>query len=133
APGLFTSDASGRGVPAAAVLRVRADGTQSYEPVAMFDANQSRFVPVPLDLGATDQLYLIAFGSGFRNRSELAAVTCTIGGVSAEVAFAGQQGQLAGLDQANILIPRALAGRGNVELVLRVNGRASNAVTLNIL
>lgn len=133
APGLFTSDASGRGVPAAAVLRVKADGTQSYEPVAMFDPSLNRFVAVPLDVSSpTDQLFLIAFGSGFRHRSELSAVACTIGGVNAEVAFAGQQGQLAGLDQANILIPRSLAGRGAVELVLRVDGKASNSVTLNI-
>lgn len=133
APGLFTADASGRGVPAAVALRVQSDGTQSYEPVAQFDPAQNRVVAVPLDFGApTDQLYLIAFGSGFRNRSALSAVTCEIGGVNAPVSFVGPQGQLAGLDQANIQIPRNLAGRGAVELILRVDGRASNAVTLNI-
>ena len=87
---------------------------------------------VPLDLGpATDQLYLIAYGTGWRNRSSLAAVNCTLGGTNADVIFAGAQGSLAGLDQANILIPRSLAGRGSVDVVLRVDNKTANTVTIN--
>jgi len=36
APSLFTADASGQGVAAIALL-VKADGSQSYEPIAQFD------------------------------------------------------------------------------------------------
>lgn len=59
-------------------------------------------------------------------------MSCTLGGVAAEVGFAGAQGDFAGLDQLNLKIPRALAGRGKVELVFIVDGRRANAVTLNI-
>ncbi len=117
----------------ATVLRVKADGSQIYESIAQFNAVTSRFELLPIDLGAeTDQLFLIAFGTGFRNRSALAAATATIGGANAEVAFAGAQGNLVGVDQANIRIPRSLAGRGNVDVVLRVDGKTANTVTLNV-
>src|SRR5262249_32575550 len=102
APGLFTANASGQGVPAAIVQRVKADGTQTFEPVAQFDSSQNLFVPMPIDLGAvTDQLFLVGFGTGFRNRSALSAVTATIGGTNAQTLFAGAQGNFAGLDQTN--------------------------------
>ncbi|MDX2042826.1 MAG: cytochrome c peroxidase [Acidobacteriota bacterium] len=133
APGVFTVDANGRGLPAATVLRVKADGSQSYEPVARFDAATNRHEAVPIDLGAaTDQLYLIPFGTGFRNRSSLATVSCTIGGANAEVIYAGTQPQFVGVDQLNILIPRSVAGRGNVEVQLRADGKTANTVTINI-
>ncbi len=132
-PGLFTANSTGQGVPAAVALRIKANGEQTYEPVAQLDQATNRFVAVPLDLGAaTDQLYLIPFGTGFRNRSALSAVSCTIGGTNAEVIYAGAQGQLVGVDQANILIPRSVAGRGNVDLVFRVDGKTANTVSINI-
>ncbi|MFN0112089.1 MAG: cytochrome c peroxidase [Blastocatellia bacterium] len=133
APGLFTADASGRGLPAAVLLRIKADGSQIYESVAQFNSVTGRYEALPIDLGdATDQLFLVAFGSGFRNRSALSAVTATIGGANAEVIFAEAQGTLVGVDQANIRIPRSLAGQGNVPVVLQVDGKAANTVTINI-
>lgn len=133
APGLFTADSNGQGVAAALVLRVRGDGTQTYEAIAQFDQAQNRFVALPIDLGpSTDRLFLIGFGTGFRYRSSLSGVTATIGGTTAEVLFAGPQGTYEGLDQANIAIPRSLAGRGNADLVLRVDGKTANTVSLNI-
>lgn len=37
APGVFTANASGRGVAAAVVQRVRADGSQAFEMLARYD------------------------------------------------------------------------------------------------
>jgi hypothetical protein len=51
APGLFSANANAQGVPAGVALRVRANGTQVYEPLARFDQAQNKFVSVPLDLG----------------------------------------------------------------------------------
>ena len=134
APGLFTANATGQGVPAAVVQRIKADGASTFEPVAQFDSAQNRFVAVPIDLGAsTDQLILVGFGTGFRNRNALSAASATIGGVNADVLFAGAQGDFAGLDQANIRIPRSLAGRGNVDLVFNVDGKSANTVSINVL
>jgi uncharacterized protein (TIGR03437 family) len=132
APGLFTFNASGRGVAAGQALRVRG-GTQTFEPIARFDQAQNQFVAVPIDLGPeTDQVFLVVYGTGFRFRSSLGAVTATIGGTAAAVNFAGAQGQFVGLDQANILLPRSLIGRGEVDVALTVDGQPTNAVRASI-
>jgi uncharacterized protein (TIGR03437 family) len=132
APGLFTANANGQGVPAGFLLRVDGNGKQTFEPIATTSPT-GRFVPLAIDLGPeSDQLFLVLFGTGFRNRSSLSAVTATIGGVNAEVVFAATQGDLAGLDQTNIRLPRSLGGRGEVELLLRVDGKAANPVRIAI-
>ncbi len=133
APGLFTANASGQGVPAAVVHRLKANGAQSTEPVAQFDAATGRFTPVPLDLGpATDQAFLVLFGTGLRFRSNLAAVTAKIGGADATVTFVGAVPGFIGLDQANLAIPRSLIGRGEVDVRLTVDGKPANIVQINI-
>jgi uncharacterized protein (TIGR03437 family) len=132
-PALFTANANGQGAPAAVVFRIKADDTQSVEPAAQFNVRANRFEPAPIDLGSEgEQVFVIAFGTGFRHRSSLENVNATLGGVASEVSFAGAQGDLAGLDQTNIRIPRSLAGRGNVEIALTVDGKRANTVTINI-
>jgi uncharacterized protein (TIGR03437 family) len=132
APGLFSADASGRGLASGVLLRVRADGAQVYEPIARFDAAQNRLVAVPIDLGpAGDQVFLILFGTGLRFRGALSAVSATVDGVSSEVLFAAEQEALAGVDQINLRLPRTLAGRGDVEVALIVEGRRANAVRVS--
>src|SRR5262249_54524975 len=137
APGLFAANANGQGVPAAVALRVRGDGSQIYEPVAIFDQSQNKFVALPIDLGpdlgsASDQVFLILFGTGIRNRSALSTVTARVGGENAGVSYAGSQGMLFGLDQVNALLPRALAGRGEVDIVMTVDGKTANTVRINV-
>ncbi len=44
----------------------------------------------------------------------------------------GPQGTFTGLDQFNLLLPRALAGKGKVELTVTANGKVSNTVNLTI-
>jgi uncharacterized protein (TIGR03437 family) len=91
------------------------------------------FVPIPLDLGPqTDQVFLLLFGTGIRFRSSLSNVKVTIGGVDSEVLFAGPAGGFVGLDQINIRIPRSLAGRGMVDVVMTVDGKITNTIKLVI-
>ncbi len=126
APGLFTANATGQGVAAATVLRVRGDGSQSFEPVAVFDTTQNKFIARAINFGAAnDQLFLVLFGTGLRQRATLAAVTAQVGGEPVEVLFAGAQG-LVGLDQINLALPRLLAGRGEVDVSLSVDGKPAN-------
>lgn len=133
APGVFTANATGQGVAAATILRVKADGAQVFEPVARFDAAQNRLVAIPVELGPeTEQVFLLLFGAGFRFRAALSAVSATIGGVNAQVLYAEGAPGFVGLDQANIRVPRSLAGRGEVEVVLTVDGKVANAVKLNV-
>ncbi|MGH9800774.1 MAG: hypothetical protein ACRD82_10450, partial [Blastocatellia bacterium] len=88
APGLFTADASGSGLPAAEILRVKTDNTRSMESVAL-----------PVDLGpAGDQVYLILYCTGVRLRSSLNNVTVMIGGVPVSVLYAGVAPGFEGLD-----------------------------------
>jgi D-alanyl-D-alanine-carboxypeptidase/D-alanyl-D-alanine-endopeptidase len=130
-PGIFSANSTGTGAPAATALRVHSDGSQVYEPVAAFDPATNRFVPLPIDVSAPeDKVYLILFGGGIRNRSALSAVGLTIGGQLAQVLFAGPQDGFAGLDQINVLLPRSMAGRGEVDLQLSVEGKPANVVRI---
>ena len=132
APGLFSAAANGKGLAAAVLLRVKAGGQQNYEAIAAFNSAQSQFAPVPIDFGAPDdQLFLILFGTGVRGASSLAAVTARLGGTAAEVTYAGTQGTLTGVDQINIRLPRGLAGRGDVDVVVTVEGLVANTVKVN--
>ncbi|NOT63131.1 MAG: hypothetical protein HOP19_23225, partial [Acidobacteria bacterium] len=133
-PGLFAANANGQGVMSALALRVRANGELVYEELSRFNAASASFVPLPLDLcPATDQVYLIVFGTGFRNHNGVANVSATLGNTTIPVLFAGAQGDFIGLDQLNLgPIPRGLAGQGPVNLTVRVEGKTSNVVSLTI-
>jgi uncharacterized protein (TIGR03437 family) len=133
APGFFTANASGQGVASAIAIRVRQDGSQSSEPVAQFDPAQNRFVALPIDLGPpTDQVFLVAFGTGMRNVSSPPAAALTIGGVNTEAIYVGAQGDFVGLDQVNTLLPRSLIGRGEVDVRLTLDGKPANTVRISI-
>lgn len=130
-PGLFSANASGQGVASAVALRVKPNGTQSYEPVAAFDNSQNAFAARPIELGS-DDVYLVLYGTGLRHRSGLATVVARIGGVDSQVLFAGSQGDFAGLDQINLRIPSSLSGRGEVEIEVEAEGKSANKVKVNI-
>lgn len=132
-PGLFSANSDGRGVAASLVLRIKAGGEQTFEPVAGFDQASGKFVTSPIDLGPeTDQVFLVAFGTGMRFRSSLAASSVSIGGSNADPLFVGAASGFVGLDQCNVLLNRNLIGRGEVEVKLTIDGRTSNTVMINI-
>ncbi|HWQ32390.1 MAG TPA: SBBP repeat-containing protein [Blastocatellia bacterium] len=133
-PGLFSANASGQGVAAALAVRVKANGTLFYEPVAQYDAAQGKFVPLPIDLGpdqgaATDVVVLALFGTGIRYRQ---SVSVNVGGVEVQVDYAGITPGFIGLDQVNVRLPRSLIGRGEVTVNLTIDGRNANPVTVSI-
>jgi uncharacterized protein (TIGR03437 family) len=129
APGLFAANGGGKGVAAASVLRVKADGFQSVEPVAIYDTAQHAFTTAPIDFGpATDQLFLILYGTGIRRAGK---VSSAVGGVDAEVLFAGAAPGWAGLDQVNVRLPRSLSGRGAVDVSITADGQNSNALQVS--
>lgn len=131
APSLFAANGNGKGVAAAQILRVRADGSQTYEPVAQYDASQSQVVPVPIDFGAaSDRLFLILYGTGFRNVSMLSSVSLLIGPALVPATFAGKQAGFPGLDQINAELPRSLAGAGTVAVLVTLDGKPANPVAL---
>jgi uncharacterized protein (TIGR03437 family) len=132
APGLFTANAAGTGLAAAQTQRIRGT-TSTFEPTWRFDVANNKPVALPIDLGpTTDQVYLVLFGTGLRFRSTLSTVKATIGGVNAEVVYAGAQPDFVGLDQVNVLLPRTLIGRGEVDVVLTVEGQVANTTRVSI-
>lgn len=134
-PALFSANATGQGVAAAVVLRVR-DGQQFYEPVSRAEGGSQVAIPIDLgpDLGAaSDQVYLLLFGTGFRRFTQPSAMTVTIGGMNVPVLGYAAVDGLAGLDQCNVgPLLRSLAGRGTVNIVLMAGIKAANTVTLSI-
>ncbi len=134
APGLYSQNADGQGVAAANILRIKADGTSAYETLARYDTATGKWVSIPVSLGpATDQVFLVLYGTGIRYRSSLQAVTVTLGGVSAQVLYAGAQGTYyIGLDQVNVRVPASLKGRGEVNIVLTADGKTANTITFNV-
>jgi uncharacterized protein (TIGR03437 family) len=133
APALFAANSSGQGVAAAVLLRIRENGTSQYEPVAQLNPATNCYEPLAIDLGPpTDRLVLALFGTGFRGRSSLDKVTATIGGVPVVVDYAGPQGQMDGVDQANLFLDRSLAGRGDVNVTIVVDGQLTNTIVVRI-
>ncbi len=113
-------------------MRIRSDGSQTSEVVFQCGTAAGSCVATPLDLGpATDQVILLVYGTGMRGFRQQA--TATIGGVSVPVAGPVAQSQYAGLDQLNLgPLPRSLAGRGELPLVVTVDGKTGNPVTVSL-
>ena len=95
-------------------------------------AAEGRFEAAAIDLGPADeQVHLILYGTGIGGATAPQSVVLTIGGVAVPVNYAGPQNQFLGLDQINAgPLPRALEGRGDLDAVLTVKGKASNRVKL---
>lgn len=129
APGVFF--VNNARLAAAYVLRVKPSGEQIVEPVAEVDGS-GQVVPKAIDFGdAADRLFLQLFATGLRNRSSQSGVSATIGGGGAGVQFAGPQGGFPGLDQVNLtLLRNFLVGKGDVDVVLTVDGKVANITRL---
>lgn len=123
-PSIFTILSSGKGVPAA---QVTADGV-SFQPVGNSDGT-----PRVLSVGtAAKPNFLVLYGTGLRRRSSMTNVRVMIGGVQAEVSFLGAHSRLVGVDQLNVKLPESLRGRGSVDVVVTIDGKTANTVTINI-
>jgi uncharacterized protein (TIGR03437 family) len=133
APGLFTMNANGQGVPAALAIFVKPDGSQTWQYVFNVGCQVGSCQSVPIDLGpAADQVFLQLYGTGVRGRSSLTAVTATIGALAVPVEYVGPVAGMVGLDQVNLRVPRSLIGRGEVDVVLTIDGKTANTVRVNI-
>jgi uncharacterized protein (TIGR03437 family) len=131
-PGLFSANSNGQGVAAGSALRVRGGQVVGEEPIAQLNA-QNQWVTRPLDLGPSgDEVYLVLYGTGIRFRRDPPQVSATVGGISAPVFYAREQCCFVGLDQVNLLLPRGLIGKGEVDVVLTVEGKTANPVKVNL-
>ncbi len=105
------------------------NGQLTDEPIVQ--NSNGAIAPLPIDLGPeTDQVYLILFGSGIGKPGTAATVIVSVGGINVTPTYVGAQGTWAGLDQFNVPIPRAMVGKGKVDVVVTVNGKASNIINV---
>lgn len=119
-PGVFSANSNGLGVPAAQIVRVRADGSQSYEALASYDEATRSWLARPIAwYPSSDDLLLILYGTGFRGATT--PVSASLGSSAAQVTFAGAHPTYVGLDQINVRLPRGRL-RGRVPIDLRADG-----------
>lgn len=131
-PGLFTANQDSKGVAAGQILRISSAGSRSYQDLFKASGNQNvSFVANPVSLQpSTDQLYVMLYGTGIRLHT-LNPVKATVNGVDVPVLYAGPQNQYPGLDQVNIgPLPASLAGAGEVNLIVYVDGVPSNTTRI---
>ena len=132
APALFSMNGTGAGVAAATAIEVPTAQPLQQIPVTVFQCTASACAPIPINVGVPGTVYLSLYGTGIRNRSAMANVQVTINGVAVPVQYAGAQPTYPGLDQVNVSLPAALAGTGNANIVLTVDGQVSNTVIVAI-
>ncbi len=127
APGLFFVGANTAAATAARYIDV-----QPPTPVTVFQCSDGTHCPtVPIDL-TPGAVYVSLYATGLHNVTAANVVKCTVGNINVPVLYAGDQGTYPGLDQVNIQLISSLAGLGEVDVVLTVDGVASNAVRINI-
>ena len=129
APGLFTANSTGEGVPAAVAVRAAPDGVQTTVAVMQCGSLPGSCAPFHLEIGTQADLVLLLFGTGIRHHSSISA---SIAGREVEVLAAQAQETFVGLDQVNIRIPPTLVGAGDAETRLIVDGKPSNAIIVAI-
>ncbi len=126
-PALYAANGTGSGVAAAEWVRNEADGNQTRELV--FDPETRAARPISL---ANGDVYLSLYGTGLRG-ADPSTASATVGGIATPVTEIAPNGEYLGLDQVNIgPLPRELAGRGSVDIVLTLDGRQANVVTVTI-
>ena len=132
APGLFTGNANGSG--AVAGFAIHAQGaSQTRESLVQLDSATNQQVARPINFDpATEGLFLELYGTGLRNRTSPANVTCEIGGVTTAVDYASNAPGFEGLDQINVRVPNSLDNRGEVDLTIIVDGKRAQTVRVNI-
>ncbi|MEP7270580.1 MAG: Ig-like domain repeat protein [Acidobacteriota bacterium] len=132
-PGLFAANGDGVGAVAGFYVHAAGDHSQVLESTAILDSVTGLYVPSRVTFGAeSEELFLVLHGTALRGRSGLEAVTVKVGGVIAEVTYAGPQGGYVGLDQVNVRLPRILVGRGEVEIEVIVEGREANTLRIRL-
>ena len=91
----------------------------------------NQVVAKPIELGPSDeQIYPEIYATGLRNAKNVSA---TIGGQSVPVLFSGAAPEFPGEDQVNVgPLPRSLAGKGSVNIVVTADGIRANTVTVMI-
>jgi uncharacterized protein (TIGR03437 family) len=132
APALFSMDGTGTGVAAATAILTQVASPSLRSSLPVFQCNAIGCFAVPILLGIDTPIYVTFYGTGIRNRSSLANVSLTIHGTSVPVLYAGPSPGFSGLDQVNVGLTLNLRGSGASDVILTVDGQASNTVSIDV-
>lgn len=128
-PGLFSANRDGKGAALATVVRTSEGAEPSSQPAYQCGETAGSCTPAEIDLGAeTDLVDLRLSATGIRAVSDPAAIGVRIGDEAAEVLALERSENDPGVDIVTVRLPRSLAGRGELDVVLAVSESASNAV-----
>jgi uncharacterized protein (TIGR03437 family) len=88
-------------------------------------------VAAPIDLSNPElTVFLSLYGTGIRRHASAGELEVRAGDTIVPVTYAGAQSEFDGQDQVNVELPRSLAGKCSLELLLSVAGSVSNKVEL---
>lgn len=126
-PGLFAANGNGRGAPAGQWLTAAGEASGALAELAADGA----WIPARVSVDAKE-VYLVLYGTGMR-QADPAVTELLADGVAVPVTFVGAQGEFDGLDQVNAgPLPSSLAGRGLVDLQVRVGATLSNRLQIHL-
>jgi len=103
----------------AEVITGHADGTQTVRSLAA----------APVDLRTSDTVMLRFYASGVSSAAE---VHVQLAGQDVPVRYAGPSGHFAGLDEIMVVVPHSLAGIGEADAVLTVDGQTADPAHIHI-
>jgi uncharacterized protein (TIGR03437 family) len=141
APAIFSANANGQGAPAATLLRVKANGQQSFESISEFDPINNKHVAKSIDMGPDgEHVFAILFLTGIKKAQDdngdgnlNERIRVSMGSETLTPSFAGAAPGFVGLEQINVEIPRTLIGRGIVRISVEALGyQISNLVDINV-
>ena len=128
APGLLTVPPDGRSAAVGEVTQHAAGKPEVWFATWQCRKADCRTAPIALSPEVATTLRLT--GTGFRHFGSHPVVEVTAGGISAPVVSIGP-GSAPGTDQVTVRVPDTLAGRGETDLYMKVNGELSNVVRVN--
>ncbi len=134
-PSLYSADRTGKGVALARWTRIAEDGSTPSDPTPAFACDEAGVcTATPIDLGSeTDRVLLEIAATGLRNPlADPASISVQIGDELAEVVTAQPSATEAGVDLITVRLPRVLAGRGELDLIVSALDRSSNPVRIAI-
>jgi uncharacterized protein (TIGR03437 family) len=130
-PGVFTQTANGEGI--GAVVIVNSDGSETEVGGAISAKAGDVLAIYCTGLGDVSPTEVAGFPASPSPLSQaIDTVTLTIGGVNAQVLFAGPTPGFTGLYQVNTIVPSGIAPSQQVPLVLSQGGRTSATVTMPV-
>jgi uncharacterized protein (TIGR03437 family) len=128
APGIFTMNKSGSGQGAILNQDGSVNGPDNPAPrgsvVSVYGTGEGQTAPAGMDG---------SFVAPSDLRHPLLNVTASIGGQDADVTYAGSAAnQIAGLFQANVLVPNSITAGSAVLVTLTIGGSSSQTVTMAV-